>query len=56
VGDVLTIGGTTLHVSAILFHEPDRIMEGHSTVLRAMVHTRSLDGTRSPAARASHVT
>jgi putative ABC transport system permease protein len=43
VGDVLTIGGTALHVSAILFHEPDRIMEGHSTVLRAMVHTRSLD-------------
>ena len=42
VGDVLTIGGTDLRFSAVLFHEPDRIMEGHSTILRAMVHTRSL--------------
>ena len=45
VGDTLTIGGTALRLSAILFHEPDRIMEGHSTVLRAMVHSRSLEGT-----------
>lgn len=41
VGDILTIGGTDLRLSAILFHEPDRIMEGHSTSLRAMAHTRS---------------
>lgn len=44
VGETLVIGSTPLHVSAILFHEPDRLMEGHSTVLRAMVHARSLDG------------
>jgi len=44
VGDRLTIGGTQLRFSAILFHEPDRIMEGHSTVLRAMVHAKSLTG------------
>ncbi|RDV07221.1 permease [Sphingorhabdus pulchriflava] len=43
VGDTLTIGGTDLRVSAILFHEPDRIMEGHSTTQRAMVHTNSLN-------------
>lgn len=42
VGDALTVGGTGLRFSAVLFHEPDRIMEGHSTILRAMVHTRSL--------------
>ena len=42
VGDTLTIGGTRLRFTAILFHEPDRIMEGHSTVLRAMVHAKSL--------------
>jgi putative ABC transport system permease protein len=42
VGDILTIGGTDLTLSAILFHEPDRIMEGHSTTQRAMVHTKSL--------------
>ena len=44
VGEMLAIDRTTLRVSAILFHEPDRLMEGHSTVLRAMVHNRSLDG------------
>lgn len=42
VGDMLNIGGTQLRLSAILFHEPDRIMEGHSTVLRAMAHQQSL--------------
>lgn len=41
VGDVLTVGGTNLRFSAILFHEPDRIMEGHSTTMRAMAHSGS---------------
>jgi predicted lysophospholipase L1 biosynthesis ABC-type transport system permease subunit len=44
VGDILTVGGTELRVSGLLFHEPDRIMEGHSTALRAMVHAKSLAG------------
>ena len=43
VGDNLTIGGTDLRLSAILFHEPDRIMEGHSVAMRAMVYAKSLD-------------
>ncbi len=51
VGDTLIIGGAALRFSAILFHEPDRIMEGHSTVLRAMVHTRSLAGTSIDSSR-----
>jgi putative ABC transport system permease protein len=51
VGDTLIIGGTALRLSAILFHEPDRLMEGHSTALRAMVHTRSLQGTSSHGSR-----
>ena len=42
VGDTLNISGTNLRLSAILFHEPDRIMEGHSTIQRAMVHAKSL--------------
>jgi len=42
LGDLLTIGGTELRLGAILLHEPDRLMEGHSTALRAMVHTKSL--------------
>jgi predicted lysophospholipase L1 biosynthesis ABC-type transport system permease subunit len=44
VGDNLTIGGTDLRLSAILFHEPDRIMEGHSVAMRAMAHAKSLNG------------
>jgi len=44
VGESLTIGGTALRLGAVLFHEPDRLMEGHSTALRAMVHTQSLQG------------
>jgi putative ABC transport system permease protein len=42
-GDTLVIGGTRLRLGAILFHEPDRIMEGHGTTQRAMVHSQSLD-------------
>ncbi len=42
IGDPIKIGATDLRVSAILFHEPDRIMEGHSVALRAMVHKSSL--------------
>jgi putative ABC transport system permease protein len=42
VGDVLALGGTQLRLGAILFHEPDRILEGHSTTMRAMAHAGSL--------------
>ncbi len=45
VGDILTIGGADLRLGAILFHEPDRIMEGHSVAMRAMVHAESLAAT-----------
>ncbi len=31
-------------LTAILFHEPDRIMEEHSLALRAMAHSKSLEG------------
>ncbi len=44
VGETINIGGTDLRLSAILFHEPDRILEGHSTTMRAMVHFQSLEG------------
>lgn len=43
VGDMLNIGGTDLRFSAILFHEPDRLMEGHSTTMRAMAHAGSFN-------------
>ncbi|WP_293702819.1 MULTISPECIES: ABC transporter permease [unclassified Sphingopyxis] len=44
VGDILTIGDVDLTLSAVLFHEPDRIMEGHSVAMRAMAHAKSLNG------------
>lgn len=43
VGDILNIGGTDLRFSAILFHEPDRLMEGHNTTMRAMAHAKNFD-------------
>ncbi len=52
VGDIHTIGGTELRLTGILFHEPDRIMEGHNTSPRAMVHTNSLDGASTNSSRA----
>lgn len=42
VGDVIYIGDAGLRFSAILLHEPDRLLEGHSTTMRAMVHADSL--------------
>lgn len=51
VGDQLTLGNTDLLVTAIIYHEPDRIMEGHTVAPRAMVHTNSfsqpIEGTGS---------
>jgi len=43
IGDNLTLGDHRLRFSAILFHEPDRILEGHSVALRAMIHYSSIN-------------
>ncbi len=50
IGDSLTMGGANLRVTAILFHEPDRIMEGHSVAMRAMTHIESF-APASPGSR-----
>ena len=42
VGDRVSIGDNDLTFSAILYHEPDRLAEGHSVALRALVHQNSL--------------
>ena len=41
IGDTITLGERQLQVTAILFHEPDRLMEGHSVAMRAMAHNTS---------------
>lgn len=51
-GEIFHVGGATLRFTGILHHEPDRIMEGHSTALRAMVHAQSLHGTSMSDSRA----
>ncbi len=42
IGETIEISGRTLRFSAIIHHEPDRIMEGHSVAMRAMIDARSL--------------
>jgi len=42
VGDDITLAGTRHKVTAILFHEPDRLMEGHSIAYRAMIREGSV--------------
>jgi len=44
IGDYLDVGTARLKVTAVIFHEPDRIMEGHSVAFRAMVHEASFAG------------
>ncbi len=41
MGDKLTLGQTELTVSRIIFHEPDRLLEGHTVAMRAMAHLDS---------------
>lgn len=41
IGDHIALAGTAHEVTAILFHEPDRIMEGHSVAYRAMINADS---------------
>ena len=43
VGDALNVADKSLVLSHIIEHEPDRLMEGHSVAMRAMVHQDSLD-------------
>ena len=38
VGDQLTISDLTFTVSRVLLYEPDRLMEGHSVAMRAMIN------------------
>ena len=41
VGDQISLAGNDHKVTAILFHEPDRLMEGHSVAYRAMISDAS---------------
>ncbi|OAO04709.1 hypothetical protein A8B75_06010 [Sphingomonadales bacterium EhC05] len=42
IGDRIAIGEDMFRFSAIIYHEPDRLMEGHSVSMRAMINSNSL--------------
>ena len=42
LGEQLSIGSHTLLVTGILKHEPDRLMEGHSVAMRAMINNADM--------------
>jgi len=43
IGDSLKLAGSNLKVTKVLFHEPDRLMEGHSVAMRAMVNIEAIN-------------
>ncbi|CAH9053922.1 hypothetical protein PSECIP111951_03126 [Pseudoalteromonas holothuriae] len=43
IGETLTLGSTELLFCAYLIHEPDRLHEGHSSDMRALVHKASIE-------------
>ena len=45
MGDSLNLGDTNLRLTRIIFHEPDRLMEGHTVAMRAMAHMDSFAST-----------
>ncbi|WP_240474856.1 ABC transporter permease [Rheinheimera baltica] len=47
LGEQLSIGGHRLTVSRILLHEPDRLMEGHTVEMRALLHRTDLQQFRA---------
>ena len=42
LGDQLVVAGKAFVVSKVLQHEPDRLMEGHSVAMRAMLNTEDM--------------
>ena len=48
VGDSLNLADRSLAVTKILMHEPDRLMEGHSVDMRAMVNLADINALGMP--------
>ncbi|WP_229954210.1 ABC transporter permease [Parasphingorhabdus litoris] len=54
IGDAVSIGQDALTVSAVLYHEPDRLAEGHSVAMRALVNHASIASTEIKSSRTLH--
>lgn len=48
VGDVISIANQAFSVTRVLLHEPDRLMEGHSVDMRAMINRDDLSRLNFP--------
>jgi len=49
IGDVINIGEQDFIVSRVLNHEPDRLMEGHTVAMRAIINITDMDKLAFPA-------
>lgn len=48
IGDSIELGEHTLLVSKVLVHEPDRLMEGHTVAMRAIINIVDMDKLAFP--------
>jgi predicted lysophospholipase L1 biosynthesis ABC-type transport system permease subunit len=48
IGDLIQLGEHTFSVSKILVHEPDRLMEGHTVAMRAMINVIDMEKLAFP--------
>jgi putative ABC transport system permease protein len=49
IGDTIKLGEETFLVSRVLIHEPDRLMEGHSVAMRAVINKLDMEKLAFPA-------
>ena len=54
IGDSLSLGQANFRLTGIITHEPDRLTEGHSVALRAMINATDLECTELPLKNARH--
>lgn len=49
IGDLIQLADQTFMVSKVLIHEPDRLMEGHSVAMRAIINMIDMEKLAFPA-------
>lgn len=54
VGQSVMIGNNELTVTQVLKHEPDRLLEGHSVMMRAMLSLQTYDALQLDSQRLTH--
>ncbi|MFT5636972.1 MAG: putative ABC transport system permease protein [Cognaticolwellia sp.] len=54
IGDPIKLGEQAFIVSRVLIHEPDRLMEGHTVAMRALVNKRDMEKLAFPSDLIQH--